>query len=346
VEAVAQALANRTQFLKAGLDALSDVARRGADNEFSGRNTFDQNINFAVLSATDPLIGTGVQANDDPDHGSNRWKHILDVKCSGGGHHLHMYSGTDATITGPATYGAFVIVYNAYWDIAAQLWHKHDTSKAASAVIWHLDRVRFGAQPFDGAVTWADWANGPITALNLWVSDFLLARALTVTDDIVLADGDLYLDGAHSMLLTGSDTVRRRYACVPLCDAACTPAANLEYIGGGLLANSAAGVASVAIRIPNGARLDGVAIVHKQFTGAAHTVFNLYRAGRSGFLQLGAAGQTDARETTGADTIETVLDATGYVFNAADDTLHLDLGMAGTNVVLSVQANFVGTRLY
>lgn len=148
VEALAQALANRTRFNKDTIDALSlAAARLGSANVF----TRGQQVDVAD-NPGEALIRTTKTAHDSTSNPGNGWKLLLECKCDAT-RYVRLFSGAND----PS--GMFALTVNAYWQISgtyASKWRKDDNAHDAFALLVTGENLYVTRQDASDSV-WSSW---------------------------------------------------------------------------------------------------------------------------------------------------------------------------------------------
>lgn len=180
VEAIAQALANRT-FALATHSAYHDEA-----NTFSEVNTFQesisaqQGIQVSNPAAGEPAITQYSSPDDDPAPG-NRWKSIIQAAIGGALGNTAMWSGI------PSHDGQLLFTINAYWDATNQLWNQSTNTLHSFALMMSHAGVVTASRVNSGSAAWASW---PVTGTSLFRAGSVAAI------DVVTAGGNITAGGS------------------------------------------------------------------------------------------------------------------------------------------------------
>jgi hypothetical protein len=147
IAAIAQALANRTFYLKPLADG---AAQRTGGNTISGDQLLTGVLQVTQQAINAPAVQALVVATDAPNPGTNRWQWVFRIK-TGGGQYANVYSGTDA-----AARGSLAITVNAIWDASSGMWSQLDAAQKSIALIWRYFDVRLVGMAA-GSSPWALW---------------------------------------------------------------------------------------------------------------------------------------------------------------------------------------------
>lgn len=190
IEALAQALANRTRYLK---DQVGDYALKSTSNTFADV----QIINTPAGVVDLPILSTQGKPEDATGLPLNRWKLELAFPMKG--------SAWSGIFTGQPPYG-MAFVTNARWNVPAQQWRQLDAAYPSAALISTTGSVNglflFSYVPA-GASGWTDW---PTASADLIAGrdigagrEFIYPAARLRTQPILLAD----VSGPASFPATG-----------------------------------------------------------------------------------------------------------------------------------------------
>lgn len=180
VEAIAQALANRTLLL------ATHAAFHDSPNTFTGgASSFADVLQILTgIEALNPNAGEAalaqtVSADDDPNPG-NKWKSIIQAAVGGAVADVGMWSGI------AVSNGQLLFTINAYWDASTQMWNQSTNALHSLAfTMSHLGEFTF-SRVNSGSGPWASW---PVTG------DTVLRVSDLAAGDDVTAGGDITATG-------------------------------------------------------------------------------------------------------------------------------------------------------
>jgi len=156
VEALAQKLANRSQFVK---EVTDNAARVDTTNTFEEITTFLQRLLLSVIDAAPghPVMDVPYTASED----SQTWKPILRmalVQRTSGSASATLYT---RHISGNER---LILVTNAEW--TGTQWHQNDSSKSSTAILFTStgsEALQICRMPA-GAANWSTWSFGTLVA--------------------------------------------------------------------------------------------------------------------------------------------------------------------------------------
>lgn len=170
VRAIAQALANRSRYLRNAFSTLqSQAAKLGVSNVFTGIQTID------IASPETPMI----RSNNTPA----TYRLLAEFPVDVGNRRVRIYWGAVQP---------FIATINARWSGADSKWHRDVNSADSSALIVGLNDVLFSSVLADDPLG-AEWSSWPLasTGLGLLRSNRMTTNDLTVTGN-ALADAFNY----------------------------------------------------------------------------------------------------------------------------------------------------------
>lgn len=208
VEAIAQALANRTLLL------ATHAAFHDSPNTFTGGpSSFADVLQILTgIEALNPNAGEAalvqtVSADDDPNP-ANKWKSVIEAAVGGAVATVSMWSGIAVSD------GQLLFTINAYWDASTQQWNQStNTMHSLALTMSHLGEFTF-SRVNSGSGPWASW---PVTG------DTVLRVGDVAAGDDVTAGGDITATGnvaADADVIAGGDfefaTPRTEYRAINL----------------------------------------------------------------------------------------------------------------------------------
>lgn len=154
VEAIAQALANRTFAL------LTHAAFHDSPNHFSGgSSTFDEVINATIGMATSNPVAseaslTVFTSPDDDVAPGNKWKLIVQALLGGAAADAMVWTGI------PAGEAQMLITINALWDPTTQQWSQQTAALHSFALMLSHAGLTTFSRVDSGSGAWSSW---PVT---------------------------------------------------------------------------------------------------------------------------------------------------------------------------------------
>lgn len=281
IEAIAQALANRTNRLNLHA-ALKNVA-----NVFTAAPQ-EVNVNDASLAA----IITRTMASDDAEPG-NLWKAVVSHRFSTPSW-VNIYAGTEAAD------GQYLIAINAVWTPADQEFTQDDDTLDSFAVILDMGTGLRVSKVAAGAAAWATW---PVTAGDI--------SAFGAFFDAVTATNG-YSAGAAGDY--GYSPVKLRTSIIP--SGKLQAGGHNGGNGATLAVGGGSGFGYLDLTLPSNATPGTIEVVHHQTT-TTPTVFHLAKR-TPNFAGPGASTETYVVTYTGPAAIGydlAVLDCTGVTID-------------------------------
>lgn len=258
VQALGQALADRTRNLKNLLDALgADAALKSATNTFITQQLINTPVDLPMLS-TGAKPGDYTGAMPDPPGlppSANRWKLVLAFPTTASAY-IGLFVGQPPD--------GFAIVNNARWHPQTQKWRQLDTSKPSAALFSYLDSSPLGRMLTSmvgaGAAPWADW---PTTA----GADLYVGGSVGASGNVSVT-GDFRYTPGHA----------RTNWSVPLAGGS----GQLKLNDDGTY-SSASGAASVEfpLRIPGGVTISDITVLYDQSNASQYGGLALRRRSHS-----------------------------------------------------------------
>lgn len=174
VEALAQVLANRTNYLNLR------TAKLAAANTFTAApQTIDVN------AADVPAIRVTKTAHDHPSFGTNKWKVVGSWQLSDA-RWVRLFSGE-------GTDSAWAITLNAKWDpSSSQAWEKDFTASESNMLRCVYGELHWYGRGV-GVGTWTDAQWDDQARGNVLIGDTLSAKTVQASDDVKAADQFLYV---------------------------------------------------------------------------------------------------------------------------------------------------------
>lgn len=341
VEAIAQALGNRTKYI-----ADNAGFKNGSTNTWQYGQAIDP-----ASAATFRLTST--KTPHDHANPANKWGSIMRFAMAAGAANIAMY-------VGDGTSGQLAFTINASWNDATQQWHQEESTRPSYALIVDpTGELHYYKVPSGTGANWTSWptAVGTFTVAEVITSSITAAAALIVGDvnvvGNVIGGANISLPGGSRVVYTGTTAAKRRYKIIPIEKLHVAPdSSGPATYGFGTIyvLTNIDSVAYLPIELPSGTVLETVEVMQLQDSVA--NVFNIYYelmfdwdttvpVTPGSRTNAGAANQTDAR-VSAVDIIVTPLDAAGYAHTSnAVQKLWLKMDWKANNRFYGFRAVFI-----
>jgi hypothetical protein len=242
----------------------------------SASNTFTRMQSIEIADNPDePLISTTRTPHNYIANTANPWKRLTGFATGGGA------GGRQASLyIGDGTQGLFAIVVNAYWRLTTQLWRQEDASVASHALIITTAGIKYHLQ----TAGHADWSTWPFTGASMLL-DSVFASSLSATGDVTA--GGTSWAGASFLY---NSPITRTHTPIPILNGSDI---QLDTASGDFIPNGAITATErrrFVFRLPHGATMNGIEVVHYQNTSTGNGFFLYQRT--SNYASPGAVSPT------------------------------------------------------
>lgn len=281
---------------------LLNAALLSALNTFARTLIVDNNDNEEALLSTTKLPQDSVVGG--VAYPTNTFKLLINTPIDSGTCRLRFYVGKATDGSSPS----LAITFNAFWSTnTANHWYADDSFYPATALFIYIDRLEFRRQEAPAPTSWSSWPDhGDVLA----GASINAGANVTAQGNVVVGAGDFVYQSPRS-----------RTSILRLADAVGDAARTTD---GGIA--SGGGKVCWPVRIPRGATLGNIEILHDQTTVGSADLFALVtRHGTNWATPALPTYSTPATATAtaGSGLRRTVLSTSGFTYPNDDDEAEL-----------------------